>query len=1778
MDSIQILIKAILEKSSKQQLEQELKQLENKLKPVNIEVTTNSESQIKLYKSLQKIYQEEEKQRLIQEKASDKALADKEKILQYEQKVRKAIEDANIKEQQKTKELQEQIALFQKRMQLESSRITGKYDSLVDNKSLSALESDISGLSTSTPNATSRMKEFSLGMKEVELNAKNSSKAIKNTKQDSISFFQDISRSAFKFTEWYLLAGGITSVIDAIKNGVSYISQLDNSLNEIRIVTGKTQDEVLGLAESYNKLAKNMSVTTTEIASEAANLFRQGLNESEVEERMKAIIQYAKISSISLEQSDQIITATANATGESVQKIIDIFAMLGDSTASGADEIGEALQKVASAAENSGLSLEKSASWIATISSITRESASTIGRSINSIISRYEQIKSTGFNSEDTTKLNDVVKALSDIGIKATDTMGQLRPFAEVMDEVGAKFNSLSKNEQAYITTTMFGTFQRNKGLTLLRNYESSLQNYETAMNAAGTAEQKFNIYQESTQAKMDGLKASIEGFWQSAINSSFIKGSIDTLTDLVNVFGNLQSVLLLAGTALALWKGSALTSAIVGMKNFSLSTKLASSSMIEFRTISAAMQLQSMGLLTTTQMLTTSFKALGSAILTSFATNPIGWIAIGLTAYTSIVNSAKQKQDELNQSIKESASNAKDYTNNLTDLLNKYEQLNTLQVKDESSRQELKNVQEQIVKLLGMEKEGIDLVNDARGESIKKIREESLEKLKANQDSLRAALNLAKENSKKAQGEASNILGGGYEYYDFSPSDISKKSAKILQDANINGLQVSNRWITSDLEGAEKRIVSVQKAIDVLKNAGITEGEIYNQLVNSRDSYQKTIDAENNSLAELNKNLATQGVLQAQITLGTPTKDNYSDFKKSAVEAIAKQQGLNEVSDDFKKIIYEQIDKMYPALSGVVSKANEDLGNGAKSAKAYANELKKATEAYSEQTQKVQQLVAIRSELNSKEGLSAKSLEEITTKHQELLPYLEDETTLRLKLNETISQEEKVQRTAYANMLMVSETFYNEKIKGNVKLINEINDKYGIDLKNYKTLAEAKLAVENKLLGELAKKWSQFYDADSNSFTDAWNQKKKVMIATGDGARASVYQDQISAYGDMVQGIKNRFEGIVLDNAPVDFNKINLGDINKGKNKSQYNPSSEQKALKELLDANKITLEQYYSRLLALEKAQYSSYANKSASQLESMLRSKDEKVAKKTEEYLALKSDIANTGNNIFDKQFSGIQSAFDNDNNINKYISSLSNLKSALAKLGIKLTVEELDKLNDAIDKANLDKISLSFTKFDESLEPLNDKLAELEHSYKMLGDSDLAGKEKNLIEQLAVKNEKLVAINNEIIKYTQLMKSAKNDAISKMYKEKIDSLTQEQYQLEESMIERVNTARIDAISELRDAESKRHEDSMDNLDDELDRYTDYINEKIKALDKLHDAEDYERDINKKDANIQAKQNELNALALDNSAEAQARKAQLNTELLQLQEDKEETVRDHTRDQEKDLLNDLLDLKEKNISDQKKLEDDRYKAVQSNLDKMLTGTQDFYNKQDNISKMSIDKVIEYYQNLNKTANGVYDNLIAKLQQAQQMGMDNPLTPSSNLETLMPKYNDNQVVAFADYLNKNGHNVEWKNKAVYVDDKKMDMSGSNIKLAADQHYYGTIADIKKLLKKYGIEFNTGGYTGDWAGSDGKLAMLHQKEIVLNKFDTANLLKLVDITRSIIPTIKTFNPSALVNGMSKAVNIEKLETHVYVPDGINPEQIAEMASRKTFEKINTQLVLSGVK
>ena len=79
------------------------------------------------------------------------------------------------------------------------------------------------------------------------------------------------------------------------------------------------------------------------------------------------------------------------------------------------------------------------------------------------------------------------------------------------------------------------------------------------------------------------------------------------------------------------------------------------------------------------------------------------------------------------------------------------------------------------------------------------------------------------------------------------------------------------------------------------------------------------------------------------------------------------------------------------------------------------------------------------------------------------------------------------------------------------------------------------------------------------------------------------------------------------------------------------------------------------------------------------------------------------------------------------------------------------------------------------------------------------------------------------------------------------------------------------------------------------------------------------------------------------------------------------------------------------------------------------------------------------------------------------------------------------------------------------------------------------SMKEAKQLLG-----FATGGYTGDWDGPYGKVAILHKKEMVLNEQDTENLLASVDMLDRLMATIDLYAASAQLGGSLLSPSVEK--------------------------------------
>jgi len=352
-------------------------------------------------------------------------------------------------------------------------------------------------------------------------------------------------------TRYISLTAAIRAINGLIQNTVEYVSEYSDKMNEIQMITMKTDDEISQLASTYRNIAADMSVSSLDMADAAIYFTRQGLAAEEIEKRLKNVTMYAKAANVEFKDASEIITSVVNSMGlvaqqaedgrNATQRVADVFLNIGDNAATSGQEIGEAMQKAAASAGAFGVSMEWLAAYIATVSETTRQEARTIGTAFNTIIARLHQIKQTGYNQEDETRVNDIAKALSKIDVVLMDQEGNWRDMETILEEVADKWGGLDGKTRSYIATTMAGVKQQNVFLALMNDMSKGVENgsrafelHEKAINSDGVAAEKYAVYLDSVTASQERLTVAQENFY-SLLDDDVIKTWNNTLADVVN-------------------------------------------------------------------------------------------------------------------------------------------------------------------------------------------------------------------------------------------------------------------------------------------------------------------------------------------------------------------------------------------------------------------------------------------------------------------------------------------------------------------------------------------------------------------------------------------------------------------------------------------------------------------------------------------------------------------------------------------------------------------------------------------------------------------------------------------------------------------------------------------------------------------------------------------------------------------------------------------------------------------------------------------------------------------------------------------------------------------------------------------------------------------------------------------------------------------------------------------------------------------------------------------
>lgn len=357
---------------------------------------------------------------------------------------------------------------------------------------------------------------------------------------------------------WQLSSTAIHAFSGAVQTAYNYAKDLNESLNNIRIVTGQNIDQMEKFAATANKAAKALSTSTLDYTNAALIYYQQGLNDKEVEARTNVTMKVANVTRQSAEEVSNQLTAIWNnyAKGaENLEYYADVITALGAATASSSQEITTGLEKFAAVGETVGLSYEYATAALATVTATTRQSAEVVGNAFKTLFARLQGLK-LGETQDDGTDLNKYSTALMQVGVNIKDASGNLKDMDAILEETAAKWRTLGKDQQMALAQTVAGVRQYTQFVALMDNWGAMQKNLSIAKNSSGELQKQQDTYAEGWEAAAKRVKTAWEDVYKSLINDeffidllNFIEKAVKGIKNLIGAMGGIPGILTTIGS-----------------------------------------------------------------------------------------------------------------------------------------------------------------------------------------------------------------------------------------------------------------------------------------------------------------------------------------------------------------------------------------------------------------------------------------------------------------------------------------------------------------------------------------------------------------------------------------------------------------------------------------------------------------------------------------------------------------------------------------------------------------------------------------------------------------------------------------------------------------------------------------------------------------------------------------------------------------------------------------------------------------------------------------------------------------------------------------------------------------------------------------------------------------------------------------------------------------------------------------------------------------------------
>ncbi len=782
----------------------------------------------------------------------------------------------------------------------------------------------------------------------------------------------------------------INRINQAIQKAVENVTKLNKAQTDLQIATGKSAEQMKSLMTDYNQLAKDMSSTTVNTTDAADQYLRQGKSISETNELIRDSLILSKIGQIESADATTYLTSVTNGfkvETEDVISVVDKLSATDMAAAVSSGGLAESMSKCANSADVAGVSMDSLIGYIATVSEVTQKSSSVVGESFKTILARMGKIRLNDWIDEDGTdisgQINDVEKVLGKFDIKLRESATEFRNFEDVIYDVGMAWEDFTSVDQNAIANAFGGVYQRENVLTLFNNFSRALELTEVSANSAGTALEKFAIYEDSLEAATNRLTASLEGLAYNNISADFLAELADGTAKIIEfvdstkliqtgitalVFTGAIRGILLMGTGMVNLRNNVvqytqamdmsrqsttLTQAqlqqlavatqgltqsqlrlVVSSNQLTTQQRLAILTANGMTQAEAQAQLQTWGLTGAVNAQTTATFSLRGAwegLKAAIVSNPIGLVVTVLTTATMAITTFKQKQEELRQSIKDTAEAVNEEINNLKDLYNTYLDISEAVSNGTKTKEDLQTATNNLIETLKDEGIEVDELVKKYGNLSEAINKAMIDSIKEKLPDLSAGVTanadtLIEEGNKTVDGMSHGfaLSDKDADFYDFV-TEFIKEYEKINGDdvftSTFEGFDTYRLFVGSNQAGKVGTVTEYKQQLDALTalrqslfeeyGADVEDNTFYNSITERINALKPLYEEYEKSLAEYNAYNAAIVVGESKLTDEPDNFKEYIKYKNDLIEKVLNDEnnsGFRGSDEDIKNSISEYL------------------------------------------------------------------------------------------------------------------------------------------------------------------------------------------------------------------------------------------------------------------------------------------------------------------------------------------------------------------------------------------------------------------------------------------------------------------------------------------------------------------------------------------------------------------------------------------------------------------------------------------------------------------------------------------------------------------------------------------------------------------------------------------------------------------------------------------------------------------------------------------------------